>query len=103
MPLRVKKELFLYGKDDVLLFAGGIMSLPLQEEFVIKKSVEFFNDDSPCFIHRSAVMKRIYVELEEYLEKGAHSGRNEWSVMELPDLFREVLQKWTGIDKIEYR
>ena len=99
----MKSELFLYGKDDVLLFGGKITSLPLQEEFVIKKSVEFFNDDSPCFIHRSAVMKRIYVELEEYLEKGASSGRNEWSVIDVPDLFREILQKWTGVDRIEYR
>lgn len=101
--MRVKKELFLYGKDDVLLFGGGITSLPLQEEFVIKKSLEFFNDESPCFIHRSAVMKRVYVELEEYLEEGASSGRNKWSGTELPDLFREILKKWSGVDRIEYR
>ncbi|MDR3122046.1 MAG: hypothetical protein LBU58_12050, partial [Clostridiales bacterium] len=37
------------------LFVGPISALTLTEELIVKKSIEFFSDGEPCFIHRGAV------------------------------------------------
>ena len=59
--------------DDTVLFAGDLMDLPLKDEWIIKKSIEFFNDPEPCFIHRGAVTIRLLNEIwgEHYIERDA--------------------------------
>ncbi len=52
----------------VKVFHGAVKDLPLQEEVVIKKSIEFYDDPEPCFIHRGAVMTRLYEELSQFFE-----------------------------------
>lgn len=42
--------------------------LPIKEKVILEKSVEFFNDPEPCFIHRSAVTARLLSEISEYLD-----------------------------------
>ncbi|MCI8624318.1 MAG: hypothetical protein HFG26_11765 [Provencibacterium sp.] len=51
----------------VLLFEGELQDIPLREEMILQKSIEFFDDPSPCYIHRGAVMNRLYMELEDAL------------------------------------
>jgi len=48
-----------------ILFNGSLMDLPIKEEWVIKKSIEFFNDPAPCYIHRGAVTVRLLNEIWE--------------------------------------
>ena len=57
--------------DESVLFSGELMDLPLKDEWIIKKSIEFFNDPEPCFIHRSAVTIRL---LDEIWESSADCG-----------------------------
>jgi hypothetical protein len=70
---KVKKDNFLrislldiHGEA---LFIGCIADISLPEQLIIEKSIEFFNDPNPCFIHRSAVNTRLICELEEILKE----------------------------------
>jgi len=66
---------------DKVLFSGNLEDLPLKDEWIIKKSVEFFNDPEPCFIHRSAVAVRL---LHEIRESAAGGGAAESEYADFP-------------------
>ncbi len=51
-----------------LIYDGLLKDLPLKEEIILQKSVEFFDDPDPCHIHRSAVRVRLVAELEKELQ-----------------------------------
>lgn len=78
-----------------------ITSLPLKEEVIIAKSIEFFNDDSPCFIHRSAVMKRLYSEIEEYFSQHGENRVYEWNWDVIPQYIRACLDMGEYVGKVQ--
>jgi hypothetical protein len=49
------------------LFTGDLMDVQFKETEIIAKSIEFFNDSQPCYIHRGAVAIRLIDELRETL------------------------------------
>ena len=67
MLFQKKKSLpsLLLMKDGETLYDGLLKDVPLKEEIILKKSVEFFDDPEPCHIHRSAVRVRLISELLE--------------------------------------
>ena len=97
-----KKEITLFDKDDCIIFHGRITSLPLEEEVIIQKSIEFFNDECPCFIHRSAVMKRLFVEIEEYLDKIVTEGRTHFLWADLPSSICDIIYQSKPVYKVHY-
>jgi hypothetical protein len=58
-----KPLLVLYDADKMELFRNFVEKLPVREDLIIAKSLEYFNDDAPCFLHRSAVLQRLFAEL----------------------------------------
>ena len=54
--------LSLFRKTDAL-YEGYLKDLPLKEEIILEKSIQFFSDPEPCHIHRSAVAPRLTEEL----------------------------------------
>ena len=54
--------------------------------FIIKKSIELFNDSEPCIIHRSFIIKKIALEINDYF-----SNKNECKYNELPEQIIEAL------------
>lgn len=44
------------------------LHLPIKENIIIKKSIELFDDDEPCIIHRTYVMKKLMLELDSIVE-----------------------------------
>lgn len=97
----VKNITFLDNTNTVVT-SCKIISLPIKEESIISKSVEFFNDPEPCFIHRSAVMKRIITEIDDYFYSLSKKGIYEikWSVF--PEEFRETLETGRNIRSIHF-
>jgi hypothetical protein len=81
---------FIDSSGNVIL-KGKLTSLPLKEEFVINKSIELFNDCEPCIIHRTFVMKKMFLEIDEYLDKILKEGRNEIQSEHIPDNILQVL------------
>lgn len=55
---------------DVRIYRGPLEDIPLDEEVVIQKSVEFFNDPEPCYIHRGGVRLKLTGELKECFKNG---------------------------------
>jgi hypothetical protein len=58
----------LFSGGGAVLFEGPLNELRFSEKLIIAKSVHFFNDPEPCFIHRSAVAARLFGELNLLLE-----------------------------------
>ena len=69
-------------------FKGLLSELPVNETVLIAKSIEFFSDPEPCFIHRSAVQARMYAEFEQWLA-ASYGAADEYNVemSELPPRF----------------
>lgn len=66
MFLKPKKKRYLtVTQNETLLYEGLWNELPLTEEIILEKSVEFFDDREPCAIHREAVHVRLLAELEQ--------------------------------------
>lgn len=51
-------------QDNLLLYQGNWMEIPLREDIIIKNSIYFFDDPAPCFIHQNAVRIRLLSQLE---------------------------------------
>lgn len=52
-------------RNNNLVYAGNILDIPIKKEYIIKKSIEVFDDDDPCIIHQSYVIKMFVDELLE--------------------------------------
>lgn len=61
------KTITLTGKDGKVIFQGKLASLPLKEEKIIDKSIELFNDGDPCIIHKTYAMKKVMLDIDDYL------------------------------------
>ena len=83
-----------------VIFDKKVHYLPLKEALIIAQSIEFFNDPEPCMIHRTAVMKKIFVELIDYFEGLlAQSGSKEIR-LKPPEWLRQKLD--IGKEEIDY-
>lgn len=52
-----KKKTLKILRNEKIIFNGKFIDLPIKETYLIKKSVELFDDDDPCIIHQSYVIK----------------------------------------------
>ena len=62
----MKKKIIIASKDDVL-FKGKMMNMPIKKSAIIDKSIELFDDDDPCIIHTSYVIKHFVDDLLKLL------------------------------------
>ncbi len=69
-----KIQVSIFNSRDELLFSGELHSVPIKEAVIITKSIEFFDDHNPCYIHRGAVTIRLLGEIEAYLKR--HTEKN---------------------------
>ena len=68
MFLKHKKKRYITVKlNNDILYDGLFDDLPIAEDVMIAKSIEFFNDKAPCYIHLGAVQVRLVAELENLL------------------------------------
>lgn len=52
-------------RNDNLIYHGNILEIPIKKDSIIQKSIEVFDDDDPCIIHKSYVVKLFVDELLE--------------------------------------
>lgn len=86
--------------SNTVLLERKLISLPLDETVVINKSIEFFNDPEPCMIHRSAVMKRLFAEIENYFDEMLQKNIVEINIYHLPDHLRNYMSLPAGVEKV---
>ncbi len=54
-------------KDSSILYEGLLINIPFKEEIVINMSIDLFDDDDPCIIHKSYVYKELASSILEDL------------------------------------
>ena len=62
--------LTLTDESGMVIYSGRLIDMTFCEELVIALSIEFFDDPTPCEIHRSAVLSRIFLSIEDALAGG---------------------------------
>ena len=62
--------LIVWNERGETLYDGRLTDFSMREETIKSLSLQFFNDPEPCEIHRSAVLSRVFMELEEALRSG---------------------------------
>ena len=46
----------------VVLYSGKWQDVPIGEDLMLSKSMEYFHDPEPCYIHRAGVRQRLLQE-----------------------------------------
>jgi hypothetical protein len=62
-------DVLLLDAGGGVLFDGPLNKLCFSEKLIVAKSIQFFHDEEPCFIHRSAVAVRLISELDLLLKE----------------------------------
>ena len=93
---QVKKKKFSIFAGGREVFRAPLIEIPLKEEVIIEKSIEFFDDPEPCYIHRGAVVTRL---ADEIAQKAENSG-GKLSGSDLPEEFKRYLT-FEGVESIE--
>lgn len=102
--MKVKSKILIFINDNnEVIMEKRLTALPLKESCMIEKSIEFFNDPEPCMIHRSAVMKRIYLEFNYYIDTIIEEGKDEVLWNKMPSRFKSMLDIKSNIHKIIIR
>ncbi len=63
----MRHKIFIRKKDQTL-YKGKMVNMPVKEEAIKEKSLELFDDDDPCIIHQSYVMKHFAQTLASLFE-----------------------------------
>lgn len=63
--MKFKVQIF---ENEAPVFKGKILTVPMKNEEVIKKSIELFDDEDPCIIHQSYVFKEFASSLLDLLQ-----------------------------------
>lgn len=56
------KQKIQIKENNTIIFHGRIADIPIKESAIINKSIALFDDDDPCIIHQSYVIKE-YVDI----------------------------------------
>ncbi len=88
-------KVLFFSSNSGQLAKMKLTNLPLKESAVLSKSIEFFNDPEPCMIHRGAVMKRLFLEMEDALTKW------EYGIRDLPACFLAYVELPLGTDSVK--
>jgi len=97
------KELTIINKDNVVLFNDKLINLPLKEKVIIDKSILYYNDPSPCFIHRSSIVKKMLYNFQTYIESQLLEGKRELIWGDIPKEEREFIDLDEGVHKVIIR
>lgn len=94
------KRLSFVSKDNDILLEVGITSLPLKENYVIRKSIELFNDEEPCIIHKTFCMKKLYLEIKDYFDNLLFEGYEHILWCNIPAKISELLDIKSEIHQV---
>lgn len=94
------RSITFFGENGIPVYKGKLISLPFKDDVIIRKSIEFFNDDEPCIIHKSFVVRTIVLNIEDYFNRMEQIGVCEMEWDELPDEIKSILEFKKAIKKI---
>ncbi len=86
------KERVIVKRGDYTLYDGNILNLPLKDKYITELSIEIFDDDDPCIIHQSYVIKElvskllVLFETQDKLKLHAIDFKEEFDVVDFSDI-----------------
>ena len=86
------KERIVVKRGDLILYDGNILNLPLKDKYITELSIKIFDDDDPCIIHQSYVIKELVTGLLELFEKHGKAKlhaidfKEEFDVIDFTDI-----------------
>lgn len=83
-----KMKLRLMDEGGNLIVEKKLLNTPVDEGNLLRMSEEIFGDPEPCMIHRSAVMKKMYSEIYDYLGERLEQGLSVTQWREIPSHIR---------------
>ena len=92
-----KVRIVKISSNNDILFSGPVNELPILDKQVIAGSVEFYDDPEPCMIHRSAVISRYYIQIEQWLDSIYYESDCIIILDNIPDHIRVLLDFPVGI------
>lgn len=93
-----KEEYIVYDDQKNRLREYPAQELPISKKAIAEKSIYYFDDPNPCFIHTNAVLVRLLEEIKKYLR-----DRNEpIFIHELPTEIVGYLDLGKEVSYIEY-
>ncbi len=63
------KEKIRITKAGVPVYEGKILNVPMKKSYLKTRSIEMFDDDDPCIIHQSYIVKEFSDQIIEALKK----------------------------------
>ncbi len=89
-------KLHLYNSDIEILSVSP-RELNIKEAYVIGKSIEMFDDDDPCIIHRTYALEAILHEIYDLVEYNIKRNRYEIHFSEHFEIFDKIDTIFTGM------
>ncbi len=86
------KERVIVKRGDYILYDGNILNIPLKDKYITQLSIEIFDDDDPCIIHQSYVIKELVSKLLELFKEQDKSllhaidFKEEFDVIDFTDI-----------------
>jgi len=90
----------LLSSNSIEIFTGPLSNLTLRDSIIIEKSIEFFNDANPCYLHRSAVTHRLLLEIEAAFITLSHHEDSIFLWIELPANLRYLIGEKNSIETV---
>jgi hypothetical protein len=88
MRKRKQKRQIIVRKNGNILFEGNIIDLPLRDSYITQRSIELFDDDDPCIIHKSYVIKDFQDKLLTIYNESKTNvleGKNDLEILQVID------------------
>jgi len=95
----LKMITFIDNKGEILE-KKNITALTLKESEIINKSIEMFGDPEPCILHKTCAMKKIFLEIDDFIDEKIKNDIKEIQWNELENKIKEKLMIEGDIKKI---
>lgn len=69
------KTVIVRAENGDVLYKGAFNELPVKEDYVIEKSVELYQEEEPCIIYRTHIVKKLYLDILEQFGGKPEKGR----------------------------
>ena len=88
-----RERYFIYNKEKCRISALAPEEVPLSESVILEKSIFYFEDPNPCYLHVNAVKVRLLEEIRKGLEKQNEPVSESWGrSMFYRILFRYIIE-----------
>ncbi|NLP28246.1 MAG: hypothetical protein GX370_05680 [Clostridia bacterium] len=94
------KKITLLNKEERVIFHDKLINLPLKEKVIIDKSIFYYNDPAPCYIHRSSIVKKLLYKFQVSLEEQLLEGKRELMWSDIPLENREFIDLDNIVHKV---